>query len=66
MIAIQVGCNINIDKVTIFQFPIIWNSVTNDFIDRRTAGFREPVIIERRRIRTGLSRSRKGWYMLYQ
>ena len=46
MVAIEITCNIKIDNISICQWSIIRNAMTNDFIDRGAARFWKSMIIE--------------------
>lgn len=39
-----------IEYVTLLKCPAIWDAMADDLIDRGAAGFREVVVVQRRRV----------------
>jgi hypothetical protein len=44
--------DIDIDDVAVAQWPVIWDTVTNDLSHRGTDGLREAAVVERARVPT--------------
>lgn len=46
VVSVQVAGHIEIDNIAILQWSLIWDTVTNDFVDRCTARLGEVVIVQ--------------------
>ena len=46
--------DVEIDDVSVGEWSLVWNPVTDDFVDGSTARLGEGVVIERRRITVSL------------
>jgi len=49
--AVFVGGDVDIDEVTLLEDRVIWDSVTDDLVERGAARFWVPPVPERRRVR---------------
>lgn len=50
----HIGGDVNIQNISVFEGPLVWNAVANDFIHRRATRFGKVMVVEWRRIRAQL------------
>ena len=41
------GSDIDVDDVTVFESVLVWNAMTNDFVNARAATFRKSSVVQR-------------------